>query len=45
LTDGDLRRACHEQAASLVESYDWDRLGDQTADLYDDVIAARRRRA
>ncbi len=42
LTDEDLRWACHEQAASLVESYDWDRLGDQTAELYDEVIAARR---
>jgi glycosyltransferase involved in cell wall biosynthesis len=45
LVDPDLRAACHEQASKLVESYDWDALGDETAELYSDVIATHHRRA
>jgi glycosyltransferase involved in cell wall biosynthesis len=43
LVDSALRSACHEQAASLVESYEWDALADQTCDVYADVITARSR--
>jgi glycosyltransferase involved in cell wall biosynthesis len=44
LTDEALRATCHEQAASLVESYDWDALGDETAAVFEDVIATHKTR-
>jgi len=43
LVDSALRAACHKEAASLVEAYEWDALADQTGDVYADVIAARSR--
>jgi len=44
LTDEALRASCHEEAASLVDSYDWDALGDETAAVFEDVIAAHKAR-
>jgi glycosyltransferase involved in cell wall biosynthesis len=45
LRDDALRARCHEQAASLVEAYDWEALGDETAAVFKDVIQKRTRRA
>jgi glycosyltransferase involved in cell wall biosynthesis len=40
LSDGDVRGR-RDDVARLLESYAWDTLGDQTADVFADVVAAR----
>ena len=43
LRDDALRAECRETAGSLVEAYTWNALADETAAVYDSVVAARRR--
>jgi len=43
LSDSALRQQCRDSAASLVDSYAWDTLADETGAVYDAVVAARRR--
>ncbi|MEY2452986.1 MAG: hypothetical protein QOD92_2560 [Acidimicrobiaceae bacterium] len=42
LSDSELRQRCRAQADSLVESYSWDTLADETGAVYDSVLASRR---
>ena len=41
LSDEDFRHQCREDVKPLLESYAWDTLADETADLYRDVIDKR----
>ena len=41
LTDEEFRQRCREEVKPLLESYAWDTLADETADLYADVIERR----
>ena len=43
LSDGALRQQCRDHGASLVDSYSWDTLADETGAVFDSVVAARRR--
>ncbi len=43
LTDDALRDACKAAGSTLVESYTWDALADQTGEVFESVVAARRR--
>jgi glycosyltransferase involved in cell wall biosynthesis len=43
LRDDALRAECRATAGSLVDAYTWNALADETAAVYDSVIAARRR--
>jgi glycosyltransferase involved in cell wall biosynthesis len=43
LRDDALRAECRDTAGSLVDAYTWNALADETAAVYDSVVAARHR--